>query len=131
MYVLGRIFLNSCRDDVLNNVLNNTSTNRTPYNLRIFSFNILLVKQFFHINRYYPINFYRPLKNSWIFANKRLVIIRLLQGGKMILVPPKCKIIFGAISNYSFFNIAIAILDFSLLSSYSYRSSNFAMAKVA
>ena len=43
----------------------------------------------------------------------------------------KCKIIFGTISNYSFFNIAIAILDFSLLSSYSYRSPNFLIAKIA
>ena len=41
-------------------------------------------------------------------------IVQLQSTTRMLLVPPKCKIIM-VLSNYSFSNIAIATLDFSLL----------------
>ena len=41
---------------------------------------------------------------------------------------PKCKIIFGTLSNYFFHNIAIAILNFLYCSKKSYCTSNFTIA---
>ena len=52
-----------------------------------------------------------------------------LQSAKILFLPSKCEIIFVTLKNDNFSNIAIAILDFSLLL-FSYRSSNFAIAKV-
>ena len=39
----------------------------------------------------------------------------LLQSAKILLLPSKCEIIFVTLYNDNFSNIAIAILDFSLL----------------
>ena len=41
--------------------------------------------------------------------------LEYIQSAKILLLPLKCKIIFGTFKNGNFFNITIAILDFSLL----------------
>jgi hypothetical protein len=49
--------------------------------------------------------------NQW----KHLISKEYLQLTKILMVPPKCKTDFGALSNANFFNIANKILVFSLL----------------
>ena len=51
--------------------------------------------------------YWDTLESTWIF-------IRKVQSAKILLLPPKCEIIFVT-GNGNFANIAIAILDFSLL----------------
>ena len=59
----------------------------------------------------------------------KLFVHLYIQSTKILLVPPKCQImVLCQIDN--FFNMAIAILDFSLLLPYSYCFSNFAIVKV-
>jgi hypothetical protein len=53
-----------------------------------------------------------------------------VQLAKILLLPSKYEIIFLPSKNGIFFNIALAILDFLYCSPFSYRSSNFAIAKV-
>ena len=57
------------------------------------------------------LHIYRDLGGSLLFESLQYFSNTV---GRILLVPPKCEIIFGALSNCSFFSIAITILDLSL-----------------